>query len=163
MHRPYPIRRMLPLSLDHPGMVDLERRVCMAEHHLAHVAQTMLNVVRKARAVRRKADAEDVETVQLVHEREQERAVRGPEVCEPVRRGEERAPVRVCVQRKVRHAAVEDEPDRGELEGQLGGEVVTDVCCQCGARQAQVSSVVSKRDAEGKGLTVLMLRGEQTL
>ncbi len=67
MDRPHSICRMLPLPIQQPRVIDLQRRIGVAQHRLPHIAQTVLDVVRKPGAVRHEADTEDVETVQLVH------------------------------------------------------------------------------------------------
>lgn len=50
----------------HAGLVLLDRCVRAAEHALAEVAQAVLDVVRKAVAIRDETDADDVQAVQLV-------------------------------------------------------------------------------------------------
>ena len=75
VHAPNARRAVAPVAEVHPREVDLERRVRVAEDHLAHVAQAVLDVVRGlGRAVRREADAERVQAVHLVHHRDEERA-----------------------------------------------------------------------------------------
>lgn len=56
-------------------LVRLERRVRVAQHHLQQVPQAVLDMVRVPRAVRRKADAKDVQAMELVDHRDEERAL----------------------------------------------------------------------------------------
>lgn len=128
MHRPHAIRRMVPLFVRKLRYIDLERRVSVAHEYLPQVAQAVLDVLERMRAVRQKADADDVEAVQLVVERNKEGAVCGAETDETAR-GEERAPLVVVVERKVVLARFETQASEGELDGQLRGEVISYVSC----------------------------------
>ena len=88
----------------------------MAEHDLQHVPQAVLDVVRIAGAVSHEPHAEDIETVQLVHHRDEEGAVVRPEVRKPVRRGEDRRPVVVSEQGELGVAGVQRVVDGGQSD-----------------------------------------------
>ena len=130
MHAPDPVRRPHPHPLLLRAIRRLERNVRRAQHRLPQITDAVLDMVHKSGAVRRHADAHDVEAVHLVQHRREERAVAWPE------RGEAhgapcrvlRAPLVVGEQGEVWRGVVEGEPDGGELEWELGGEVVPDVC-----------------------------------
>ncbi len=130
MHAPNPVRRPHPRPLLLRPVRRLERDVRRAQHRLPQVAHAVLDVVREPGAVRRHPDAHDVEAVQLVQHRGEERAVARAERGE-ARRAPGRvlcAPLVVGEQREVRRGVREREPDGGELERELRGEVVPDVC-----------------------------------
>ena len=92
MNRADPVRRVMPAPVRcHLRNIRLERRVCMAQQYLSQVSQTMLDVVCGMRPVDEVPDADDVQAVELVVERDDERAVVRAYAREPVR-GEERAP-----------------------------------------------------------------------
>ena len=98
MHRAHPVPRVIQLAVDFRYLryVHLQRRVRMAEQRLPQVPQAMLDVLRRVRAVHDVPDADDVQAVELVVQRDQERAVVRAERDEPVR-GEQRAPLVVVV------------------------------------------------------------------
>lgn len=74
----------------------LQRRVRLAERHLAEVVQAVLRVVRARRGVGVSSGGhapEHVETVELVVERDAVVGLAGPEEDEAVPEGDERLPV----------------------------------------------------------------------
>lgn len=59
-----------PFPIDHQQLVRLERRICEAHHRLEQVPKAVLDVLAVVRAVGDEADADDVQTVYLVHHRD---------------------------------------------------------------------------------------------
>lgn len=72
----------------------------MANEDLSQIPQAVLNVFGRVRSVRQVADANHVETVELMEERHVERAVVGAQTDEPVR-GKKGTPFVIVVERKV--------------------------------------------------------------
>lgn len=71
-----------PFSFVMDRMGVLERCVCIANHYLAHVLETMLEVLRISCSIGDKSYAHDVQAVKLVNHRDEECAVVRPEVNE---------------------------------------------------------------------------------
>ena len=95
VHRANPGSSMLPLPVHHSCEGWFQRRVSIAKNCLSHVSQTVLDMVGGAGAVGHECDSKDIETVQLMDERNEEGAVGGPEVGEPTRLREQHAPVAI--------------------------------------------------------------------
>ena len=87
-----------PFSVPEPRLRLLQRRITMAEHDQAHVAQAMFDMLHRTGTVRHNPDADDIETMHLVDHRDSEGSVRGSKVGEAVGRGVLRAPFVVRVQ-----------------------------------------------------------------
>ena len=127
MHHPVPAGSMFPNPTRiFAGCVLFESGIRTAQHALPQVAQTMLDVVREARAIRDEADTDDVQAVQLVHHRDLERAIIRAHFAEAVGL-EERAPLVVVEQSPV-IGVLPDETDAPDLDGQLVRMVVAPPC-----------------------------------
>lgn len=124
VHHARPARAVHPPAPDALRLHLLERAVRAAEHGLAEVAQAVLDVVRERGAADLHADADDVETVQLVHHRELERAPRGPDAAEAVGL-EQRAPLGVVREQPVRRVRPR-QPDARHVDRELRRVVVAD-------------------------------------
>ena len=95
----------------------LQRRIAMAEHDQAHVAQTVLYMLSHMRAIRHEADPEDVQAMNLVDHRDGEGSVVGAEVGEAVGVGVLRVPLVVCVEGEVGGGEVEGHPGGRDFQG----------------------------------------------
>ena len=127
VHRANPGSPMLPLPIHQPREGWFQRRVSIAKNCLSHVSQTVLDMVGRAGAVGHECDSKDVETVQLMDERNEEGAVGGPEVGEPTRLREQHAPVVIGKQREVTALGVEHKSDGREVKGKLRRKVVVGI------------------------------------
>ena len=105
----------------------LQRRIAMAEHDQAHVAQAVLYMLGHMRAIRHEADPEDVQAMNLVDHRDGEGPVVGAEVGEAVGVGVLCVPLVVCVEGKVGGGEVEGHPGGRDFQRKLGGIVGTNV------------------------------------
>lgn len=123
MHHPRPARPVQERAVAVQDDALLERCVRAAQHGLAEVPQAVLDVVHVSRAVRDDADADDVQTVQLVHHRDLERAVVRADLAEAVR-VEHRPPFGVVVQAPAFGGVLPDHADARHFNGKLVRVVV---------------------------------------